>query len=261
MGPLASDNLSCAYRGMAVFRGVSLSAQPGELLALLGPNGAGKTTLLKALAGLLRPAEGVVTLDGRDLAQWGRGEIARAIAFAPQGLTPDWPFTVREFVSLGRAPHRGWWLPLTAADRMAVEEALEALGLGEFHARPVTELSGGEWQRARLASALAQQPRFLLLDEPTAHLDPRFQVELLRTTRTLARQSGLGVVLAMHDLNLAGPWADRLALLADGRLVAEGPPEVVLTPELLCEAYGVRLAVAPHPLTGAPAVSLTREVP
>ena len=261
MGPLVAVDLSCGYRGRAVFRGVSLDARAGEVLAVLGPNGAGKTTLLRAMAGLARPTAGAVLLEGRDLAGYRAGEVARLVAFATQGMAPDWPFTVREFVSLGRAPHRGWWRPLAADDRAAVDEALARLMLEDLGERPVNELSGGEWQRVRLAKGLAQAPRILLLDEPTAHLDPRFQYELLSAARSLARERGLAVVLSMHDLNLAGTWADRLALLAGGRLLADGPPEAVLTPDLLAEAYGIRLSVAPHPSTGAPAVSHAAEAP
>jgi iron complex transport system ATP-binding protein len=253
---LATADLGCGYHGRAVFAGVTLAVAPGELLAVLGPNGAGKTTLLKAMARLLRPTRGTVLLDGKDVWASGPGRTAVAAAYVPQVLAPDWPFTVREFVALGRAPHRGWWRPLTAGDYRVIDGALEHLGLAALRSRVVTDLSGGEWQRARLARALAQAPRVLLLDEPTAHLDPRFQYELLCAARGLARDEGLAVVLTTHDLNLIGPWVDRVALLAGGGIRAEGPPDAVLTAPLLAAAYGAPLAVAPHPLTGAPAVSL-----
>jgi len=253
---LAATDLACAYGRRAVFAGVSLAARPGEVLAVLGPNGAGKTTLLRALARLVRPAAGAVTLDGRDVWAAGPAAAARAVAFAPQVLAPDWPFTVAEFVGLGRAPHRGWWRPLTAGDRRAVAAALDRLGLAGLRGRRVTELSGGEWQRVRLAAVLAREPRVLLLDEPTAHLDPRYQLELLTAVRDLARGQGLAVVMTLHDLNLVGPWADRAAVIGGGRLLAEGPPAAVLTGDTLAAAYGVRLAVAPHPVTAAPAVAL-----
>jgi iron complex transport system ATP-binding protein len=256
---LAAADLSCGYDDRAVFSGVSLAARPGELLAVLGRNGAGKTTLLKALARLLRPRHGVVTLDGKDVWSCSRSQVARAVAFTAQVLAPDWPFTVGEFVSLGRAPHRGWWRPLGAADQRVIDSALDLLGLSQARDRPVTELSGGEWQRVRLARALAQEAKVLLLDEPTAHLDPRFQIELLSAVRALVRERGLAVVMTLHDLNLVGPWADRVALLADGGLMLEGPPDSVLTAAALESAYGLRLAVAPHPLTGAPVVSLGPE--
>jgi iron complex transport system ATP-binding protein len=256
---LAASDLCCGYDGRAAFAGVSLAARPGELFAVLGPNGAGKTTLLKALARLVRPTAGEVTLDGRNVWACRPSAVAAAVAFTPQVLAPDWPFTVWEFVALGRAPHLGWWRPLRAGDRRVIDGALEHLGLGALRSRRVTELSGGEWQRARLARALAQEPRVLLLDEPTAHLDPRFQLELLSAVRGLVRDRGLAVVMTLHDLNLAGAWADRVALLAGGRVLAEGPPDEVLTGPTLAEAYGVELAVALHPLTGARVVSLMKE--
>jgi iron complex transport system ATP-binding protein len=252
---LAASNLSCGYRGRVVLGGVSLTIRPGELFAILGPNGAGKTTLLKALARLLRPLTGQVTLDGRDLWSLPGHAVASAVAFSPQVLAPDWPFSVRELVSLGRAPHRGWWRPLTAADHQVVADSLDHLGLTALGERLVTELSGGEWQRARLAKALAQGPRVLLLDEPTAHLDPKFQFELLSCVRALATERQLAVVLSLHDLNLVAAWADRVLLLANGGVVREGATAEVLTAPVLADAYGVELGVAHNPLTGALVIS------
>jgi iron complex transport system ATP-binding protein len=195
-------------------------------------------------------------LDGKDLWAGRPVEVAQTIAFLPQALSLDWPFTAREFVALGRAPHRGWWRPLTAVDWKVIDAALDHLGLLSCCNRPIGELSGGEWQRVRLARALAQQPQALLLDEPTASLDPRFQYEVLTTVRELAEVRGLAVVLTLHDLNLVGPWADRVALLAAGTLQALDCPSRVLTPELLAMAYGIQLAVAPHPVTEAPAIAI-----
>jgi iron complex transport system ATP-binding protein len=183
-------------------------------------------------------------------------ELARGVAFAPQVLAPDWPFTVAEFVGLGRAPHRGWWRPLTRDDRRVIDASLDRLGLTGFRSRPVTELSGGEWQRVRLAKALAQEPQVLLLDEPTAHLDPRYQTELLDAVRELTRSQNLAVAMTLHDLNLVGPWADRAILIGRGQLLADGSPATVLTTNTLASAYGVKLAVAPHPVTGSPSVAL-----
>jgi iron complex transport system ATP-binding protein len=254
---LAASNLTCRYPGRGkVLTGVSLTARPGELLAILGPNGAGKSTLLKALARLLRPVSGAVTLDGKDVWEWPPRRVAAAVALAPQTVAPDWPFTVREFVALGRAPHRGWWRPLTSADARIIDAALDRLGLFASMDRLVTELSGGEWQRARLARALAQEARVLLLDEPTVHLDPRFQLDLLTTIRKLVQDHRLAVAMTLHDLNLVGPWADRVALMAGGAVHVEGTPEEVLTTAALTKAYGVGLTVARHPLTGSPLVAL-----
>jgi iron complex transport system ATP-binding protein len=258
---LTASKLTCGYRRRAaVFSGVSLTVRPGELLAVLGPNGAGKTTLLKALARLVRPLHGSVTLDGKDVWACPPWQVAGAVAFTSQVLAPDWPFSVREFVALGRAPHRGWLRPLTAGDRRVIDAALEQLDLRAATDRPVTELSGGEWQRVRLARALAQEARVLLLDEPTAHLDPRFQLDLLATVRGLVRERQLAVAMTLHDLNLVGPWADRVALLAGGRIQVEGSPDAVMTGPALSAVYGVPLSVVPHPLTGTPVVSLAPDM-
>jgi iron complex transport system ATP-binding protein len=252
---LVSTNLSCGYR-RDVLTGVSLTVRGGELFVILGPNGSGKTTLLRTLARLVRPRGGTVTLDGKDVWSCTPSHVAAAVAFVSQVLAPDWPFTVREFVALGRAPHRGWWRPLGAHDRRVVDATLDQFGLSAVQDRPVTELSGGEWQRVRLARALTQEARVLLLDEPTTHLDPRYQLELLSLVRGLVRERRLAVVMTLHDLNLVGAWADRVALLAGGEVHGEGTPDEVLTAPALTAAYGIPLAVAPHPQTGAAAVSL-----
>jgi iron complex transport system ATP-binding protein len=252
---LASTNLSCGYRRV-VLAGVSLTVRGGELFVILGPNGSGKTTLLRTLARLVRPLSGTVTLDGKDVWSCSPSHVAQAVAFTSQVLAPDWPFTVREFVALGRAPHRGWWRPLGAHDRRVIDATLDLFGLRAVQGRPVTELSGGEWQRVRLARALTQGARVWLLDEPTTHLDPRYQLELLSLVRTLVRDRHLAVVMTLHDLNLVGAWADRVALLAGGAVHSEGTPDAVLTGRALTAAYSVPLAVAPHPRTGAPVVSL-----
>jgi iron complex transport system ATP-binding protein len=252
---LAATNVSCGYRRV-VLTGVSLTVRGGELSVILGPNGSGKTTLLRTLARLVRPLGGTVTLDGKDVWACSPSHVAAAVAFTSQVLAPDWPFTVREFVALGRAPHRGWWRPLGAQDRRVIDATLDQFGLCAVQDRPVTELSGGEWQRVRLARALIQEARVLLLDEPTTHLDPRYQLELLSLVRALVRDRHLAVVMTLHDLNLVGAWADRVALLASGEVHGEGTPEAVLTGPALTAAYGVPLAVAPHPQTGAAVVSL-----
>lgn len=254
MTTLAADHLACGYGRRMVLTGVSFTLKPGELTAVLGPNGSGKTTLLKTLARLLPPLAGSVTLDGHSLASLGRRSVARTVAFAPQVLAPDWPFTVSEFVALGRGPHAGWWTPLSANDRKVIATSVDRFALTPMANTRVTELSGGEWQRVRLAKALAQEPRVLLLDEPTAHLDPRFQFELLTLLRGLIAERKLAVAVTLHDLNLVGPWADRVILLANGGVQADGRPAAVLTAEVLGRAYSARFAVAPHPMTGTPAV-------
>ncbi len=258
MTTLAVHQLSCGYGRRAVLNGVSFTLKPGELTAILGPNGCGKTTLLKTLARLLPPLAGAVTLDCHSLAALGRRAIAQRVAFAPQVLAPDWPFTVNEYVALGRIPHAGWWRPLTPADQAVIAQCITRFGLTTLADTRVTELSGGEWQRVRLAKALAQEPQVLLLDEPTAHLDPRYQFDLLSLVRELIAERGLSVAVTLHDLNLVGPWADRVLLLANGGVIADGSPAEVLTADKLSQAYSATFAVAPHPLTGTPAVVIAR---
>jgi iron complex transport system ATP-binding protein len=245
-----------AYEGRPVLRGVSLEARPGRVLGLLGPNGAGKSTLVRLAAGLLRPGRGRVLLEGRDLSAWSRRAIAQRVALLPQDSQPPPAFTAREVVSLGRTPHLGWLGAEGPHDRAVVARALELTDAGDLADRPVDELSGGERQRVLLARAIAQEPRVLLLDEPTLHLDLGHQVGLLDLVVRLARQGGLAVLAVFHDLNLAARSCDELALLSQGRLVAAGPPDEVLASPLVGEVYGVGLVPLRHPTSGRLAVLL-----
>ncbi len=252
--------LSLGYDRREILRGLQLIARPASVLALVGPNGAGKTTLLRALARLLRPRRGAVLVDGRDVWRLSTREAARRIGLVPQGEALDWPLTVEQVTALGRAARRGWLLPLSRADRAAIEDALRQTGLSGLRDRLVTSLSGGERQRVLIARALAQEPEALLLDEPTAHLDLRYQGAVLGLARRLARERRLTVVLSLHDLNLAALYADRVVLLAEGQLLAEGTPEAVFTPENLRRAYGVAVVVNRHPVYGTPLVTPALEV-
>ncbi len=254
MANLTADEIAAGYPDRPVLADVSMAVRGGEFTALIGPNGAGKTTLLRTLGRQLRPVSGNVALDG--VAVWDRGPgwTARRVALALNKGSRDRPLTVAEVVSLGRAPHRGWVLPFRAEDRRAIQTALARVGLADFADRRVTELSDGEAQRVGLARALAQEPAVLLVDEPTSHLDLRFQGEVLDQLRELSRD-GLAVVAALHDLNLAAMWADRVVLLAAGRVVASGTPAEVLTAAALSAAYGTPLAVSRHPEFGTPLVT------
>jgi iron complex transport system ATP-binding protein len=252
---LEMQNLTCAYNGRPVLEDLCLEAHPGQVLALIGPNGVGKSTLLRAMARLLVPRRGRVLLAGRDLWRSAARDIARQVALAAQVSGAQWPVTVEQAVALGRAPHRGWLLPLTGQDRMATDRALEQAGLTSLRDRKVTQLSGGEQQRVILARVLAQEPQVLLLDEPTSHLDLKYQSGILGLVHQLAHQDGLTVVISLHDLNLAALYADRLALLSTGQLLAIGAPGEVLTPERLTQVYGVPILVTQHPLYGTPMVT------
>lgn len=260
MTTLEAHDLTLGYRNAAVLRDLRLAVRPGRVLALTGPNGAGKTTLLRALARLLRPWQGAVLLDGRDVWQISERDTARRLGLVPQNEAMEWPLTVEQVVALGRAAHRGWFRPYTAADHAALDAALAQTGLTPLRTRLLSELSGGERQRVLIARALAQQPATILLDEPTAHLDLRYQATVLGLARRLAHECSLAIVLSLHDLNLAALYADQVALLAEGGLLAEGAPDEVFTADHLQRAYGVPVAVGRHPVYGTPLVMPAAEV-
>ncbi|TFV52566.1 ABC transporter ATP-binding protein [Blastococcus sp. TF02A-35] len=249
--------LSAGYGRRQVLDSVRLTVGPGGWLAVIGPNGSGKSTLLRSVLGFHRH-EGQVRVDGVPTNGMPRRERARAMAYAPQIPVLPEGITTSDYVTLGRTPHR----PLLAAprgvDRRVVADVMERLGLGPMAKRPLATLSGGEQQRAVLARALAQQPRVLLLDEPTASLDLGHAQQVLDLVDLLRRQDGLTVVSTLHDLTLAGQYADRLALLSGGRVVAEGTPAEVLTAEALSAHYGARAQVVAGP--GGPAVLPVRSV-
>jgi iron complex transport system ATP-binding protein len=247
---LEASGLEFAYGATAVLNGVDVQVAPGEALGVIGPNGAGKSTLLRLLAGLARPRAGEVRLDGRPLHSWREAELARAVAVVFQAEHVPFPFTVRELVTLGRHPHAPGGLGWRRADRERVTAVLERLALGELAERTLHELSGGEHKRVMLARALAQEPRFLLLDEPTAALDLHHQVALLEELTALKQAHGLGLVAILHDLNLVAQFCDRVVLLDQGRVRAQGRPEEVLQYALLKEVFGVELYIGVDELTG-----------
>ncbi|MGV9312510.1 ABC transporter ATP-binding protein [Streptomyces sp. NPDC003691] len=237
--------------GRLLVEGADLDLRPGETAGLVGPNGSGKTTLLRCVYGTLSPTAGSIRLGDTDLLALGPKERARRVATVPQESRPEFELTVREIVLMGRAPHKRFWESDTAADGRAADEALARLGIGDLARRAFPSLSGGERQRALVARALLQDPALLVLDEPTNHLDIRYQWEILALVRSLGATS----LLALHDLNLAAYFCDRIHVLQAGRIVASGTPEEVFTPALLAEVYGVRAEVAVHPGTGAPTIT------
>ncbi len=229
--------------------GVDLAVGPGEVLGLLGPNGAGKTTLLRLAAGLIAPTEGAVRLLGDPPASLGRREAARRAAFAPASLHVPLPMTVREFVALGRLPHlRG--LFESRDDRAKVRAALELVGAADLADRLHGSLSSGEQKRTLVARALAQEPRVLLLDEPTANLDIAHGVALLDRLRSLARRDGIAVLASIHDLNLALQFCDRIALMSEGRVRAQGDPEDVMRYPVVREVFGCDVYIGRNELNG-----------
>jgi ABC-type cobalamin/Fe3+-siderophores transport system ATPase subunit len=238
--------LTAGYGRIRVLDAVRLTVEPGGWLAVIGPNGSGKSTLLRSILGF-HPHQGQVRIDGVPTTGMPRRQRARSMAYAPQ--TPVLPdgVTTRDYVGLGRTPHRPLLAAPRAVDRQVVADVMERLGLGPMAERQLATLSGGEQQRAVLARSLAQQPRVLLLDEPTGALDLGHAQQVLDLVDLLRRQDGLTVVSTLHDLTLAGQYADRLALLSDGRVVAEGAPADVLTAEALNRHYGARAEVVHGP--------------
>ena len=238
-GGLRADRVARRTDGRLIVDGVTLFPRTGETVGLLGPNGSGKSTLLRLLAGVLAPSVERDDADGRPLPEVGRRAAARRVATVGQHAHTQTELTVRDVVALGRVPHRRLWVPASDADARAVTAALERTGLTDRAAQSWHTLSGGERQRAQIARALAQEPRELLLDEPTNHLDIQHQLDLLDLIASLP----VTTVVALHDLNLAAMYCDRLLVLREGRTVAEGSPSDVLTPALIEDVYGVRAEV------------------
>jgi iron complex transport system ATP-binding protein len=235
--------VSAGYSAQNVLDGLSLTVRRGELCAVLGPNGAGKSTLVRLLAGALRPRQGTVVLGGEDLAALDRQAIARKVAVVPQSAEVALGFTVREVVAMGRAPHQGAWMQATARDREAIDRAMEACALQDLAARPVAELSGGEQKRAAIARALAQEAPILVLDEAVAHLDVRHAIDLHELVRRELALRELTCVAVLHDLNAAARYADHVALLKGGRIVAEGTVPEVMTYRKLRDVFETDLYV------------------
>jgi iron complex transport system ATP-binding protein len=251
---LTIDGVCAGYGAVEVLHGVSLAVERGEVVALIGPNGAGKTTCLRVAAGILRPRSGAVRVDGRDLASMPAREAALKVSGVPQVEASEFGFTVRETAALGRYARLPRFAPEGEADRAAVADALATVGLADLGSRRLTTLSGGERRRASLARCLAQDADVLLLDEPTAHLDLGHEVRLLETLTGLAKRRGKAVVAALHDVNLAAMFADRVVLLVAGRVAAQGTPREVLTAERIASAFAARVVVASHPERGVPVV-------
>jgi iron complex transport system ATP-binding protein len=236
--------------GHHVLRDVSLSVDRGAIVGLLGPNGSGKTTLLRLLSGILQPACGQVLVDGKPLSQLTRRELARRVAVVPQDTHATFDFSVMDMVLMGRYPHLGPFELEGAADQAIAREALAATGTAAFEARGFGTLSGGEKQRVVIAAALAQASDVLLLDEPTAALDLRYQLEITTLLRSLNRRRSVTMVVSTHDLNLAAALCERVVLLKDGRVLAQGPTSETLTAVNIRRLYGIDADVQLHPLAG-----------
>lgn len=238
MTALSAKGLTVTLDRARVLADVDFTLAPGEVVGVIGPNGAGKTTLLRALGGLLPPAEGEVRLGGQALASIHPTERASAIAYLAQDGASRWPLTAETVVGLGRLPHMGPWRGPSEDDRAAVARALAACDIAHLAGRPVDRLSGGERARVLLARALAVEPRFLLVDEPTAGLDPAHGLEVMGSLTGLA-EAGAGIAIVVHDLTVAARYCERLVLLSGGRIAARGGTTEVLSPANLAVHYGI----------------------
>lgn len=238
---LTVNGLTAGYGSHTILDEINATVKPGELVALLGPNGAGKSTLIKSICGILPIKAGTVFVDGMNLLKMEPTERARMVSVIPQARNLPPAFTVREVVLMGRTAYVGWLGKVSLQDELIVNQAMQRTNLMGLADRRMDELSGGEQQRVLVARAIAQQPRVLLLDEPTTHLDIQYQMNLLELVATLAHQDRLAILMAIHDLNLAAYYADRVILLVKGKIVASGTPSEVLTPEVLSAAYQVPL--------------------
>ncbi len=244
---LHADSVCFSYGKTCAVDGVSLALAPGEVVALLGPNGSGKSTFIKLLLGHLRAASGAISWENRDIRHWPRKRFARLTAYLPQSPLADGEQTVAEVLRLGRAPYLGAFGLESMHDVEVVGRVSVSMELDDLLDRRMDELSGGQRQRVFIGRCLAQEPRALLLDEPNTFLDLRHQIELCQWLVKLAREQGIAVLMALHDLNLAATYADRLLLMHNGQTAATGSPDEVLEPALLSRVYQTPLERINHP--------------
>jgi iron complex transport system ATP-binding protein len=248
-GRLVARDLTLGYGERIVVEHLDLDVVDGGITAVIGPNGCGKSTLLRALGRLLRPRGGEVLLDGRRIGELPTRDVARALGMLPQSPTAPEGLTVADLVTRGRHPHQSWFRQWSRDDEAVVGEAMAWTGVSDLADRAVDTLSGGQRQRAWIAMALAQGTDLLLLDEPTTHLDLAHAVDVLDLVDRLHHDRGRTVVMVLHDLSLAARYADHLVAMRDGRIVAQGPPRDVVTPELLADVFGLHAAVLPDPVS------------
>ena len=252
--PLIAENLDLAYDQRQIVSDLDVSIPDGKFSIIVGPNACGKSTLLRALARLLPPAKGTVLLDGNNIEKMKTKKIAQRLGLLPQSsIAPD-GITVAELVSRGRHPHQSFLRQWTDADEAAVLSALRATNTEELSSRLVDELSGGQRQRVWVAMVLAQETSLLLLDEPTTFLDVAYQIELLDLFSQLNHEYGHTLVAVLHDLNQACRYADEIIAMKDGAIIAQGPPETIITSELVHEVFGIECTVIDDPVTGAPMI-------
>lgn len=248
---LKASQVDIGYGSTRIVQGLSFAPPAGKVTALIGPNGCGKSTLLKAFARILKPLSGELTLDGQAYSALSARQLARQIAFLPQVLPVPEGVSVRQLVAYGRSPHNSLWGRLSGSDQSHVTQAMQRLELDNLADRALADLSGGQRQRAWLAMVLAQNAPVVLLDEPTTYLDISHQVELLDLMRELAAE-GKTVITVLHDINQACRYADHLAVMQGGRLVADGAPGAVMGVELMREVFEVQVRIISEPVSGTP---------
>lgn len=231
------SDLSLHLEGNAILTGVNLSVHEGEYVSIVGPNGAGKTSLLRCLGRIYPQWTGAIHLAGKALRHYRQKELARQLSYVPQGQHQIFPFTVQDFVTLGRYPHLSAFTSIRREDRKAVEEAIELAGMAAFRHREFNTLSGGERQMVLIAAALAQGARILLLDEPATSLDYRHQVDVMHLLKRINTESSITILSVNHDINSAALWSDRLVAIKDGRMLVQGPPEQIMQGDVLQRIY------------------------
>lgn len=253
MATLSANNLSLGYRrGELVVRDLVLDVEQGEIVTLVGPNGSGKSTILRALARLMKPLGGAVFLDGKAIHRLPTRTVAQELAILPQNPSAPEDLTIRDLVARGRFARQAWWRATRSTDREAIDWALAVTGLIALQERYLDTLSGGERQRAWIALALAQEPRVLLLDEPTTFLDISHQLEVMMLLQELNAANGLSIVMVLHDLNQAARFSHRIVALRDGVIQAAGAPDDVMTTDVLRDVFGVEGVIAKDPNTQTP---------
>ncbi|MEM8836295.1 MAG: ABC transporter ATP-binding protein [Planctomycetota bacterium] len=258
MTTLEAHDITASYGGDPVLHGISLRIERGRRVAIVGPNGSGKSTLLRTMASLMRPTSGRVTLDGRNVRAIPPRERAQQIACLPQSPQAPPGTSVRELVAMGRSPALGVWGRLAEHDRTIIDESIAMCDLGSLADRPLTDLSGGERQRAWIAMALAQRPKILLLDEPTAALDIHHQLEVIDRLHALAGELDMGIVVVLHELDLASRFAERVVVLSDGRVAADDAPGEALSAGVIRRVFRVSVARVPAGVAGREALVFDR---
>jgi len=257
---LSIENISAGYDSKLVLRNVSMNVEAGRFIGLIGPNGSGKTTLLRVISGVLAPKDGRVLLKNAMLQKIGRRNLAKTLACLSQDFSLDLSFTVRQITLMGRSPHLSKIAKETRRDFEIAENAMKLADVSHLAQRLITEISGGERQRALIAMCLAQEPKVLLLDEPTSHLDIAHQLSALDLIRKLNRQTSMTVIAVFHDLNLAAEYCDKLLVLNRGRVETFGSPEDVLTADMILKVYGAKVQILQNPVSNKPHIVLTADM-